>query len=150
MCLANKWKKKGDLLAIQKSKKLSPYHGVNQFYVADLYLYPQGFQNLKTLRFSDVFRGYRKRQMTWNGLKRKIFGYWYSRFTFTPCKRIWIYASQLLDQLKSFLLASIKYLLIFCLKEYHKCITFVNCSDPLYPEWVYYTFVFTFLQFSQF
>ena len=30
---------------------------------------------LKTLWFSDVFRGYRKRQMTLNGLKRKIFGY---------------------------------------------------------------------------
>ena len=38
----------------------------NPFHATGLFLYP--LKTSKNLRFSDVFRGYRKRPMAWNGL----------------------------------------------------------------------------------
>ena len=45
------------------------YWPINPFQAAGLILYPQ--KKLENQRFSDAFRGYRKRSVVWNGLKAK-------------------------------------------------------------------------------
>ena len=43
------------------------YFPLNPFHATDLFLHP--VETTKSLSFSDVFKGYRKRPVAWNGLK---------------------------------------------------------------------------------
>ena len=46
------------------------YIVINPFYATGLFLYP--LKTSENQRFSDVFRGYRKRPVAWNGLRFNI------------------------------------------------------------------------------
>ena len=49
---------------------ISIYCSFNPFQINSLFLHP--LKTTENQRFSDVFRGYRKRPMTWNGLVIKL------------------------------------------------------------------------------
>ena len=54
---------------IEDEKNLLQLH-INPFHVTDLFQYPRKTENQ---RFSDIFRGYWKRSLAWNGLNALVF-----------------------------------------------------------------------------
>ena len=57
----------GFLMLSGESKESAGRRWVNPFHVTDLFWYP--LKTLESLWFSDVFMGYQKRSVAWNGLK---------------------------------------------------------------------------------
>ena len=78
---------------------------INQFYATDLFWYP--LKTSENQGFSDVFRGYQKRLVTWNELKEKqnlikrgifyLLRSYLVKFVFLSARKRWLLSSVMLQ-----------------------------------------------------